>query len=192
MIRDLFPGEYIQSVFVPDYQKLYDAGYRGIIFDIDNTLVHHGDPSTPEIDALFEKIHKTGLKTLLLTNNDEERIGRFITNIDTLYIAEAGKPAPESYIKAIEMMGIKKSEALFMGDQIFTDILGANKSGTDNILVKFIRMPEEKKIGKKRYIEKVIIYLSKILRKRNPRLTGILYDKKGDTESGRKREKAVL
>ena len=66
-----------------DYQKLYQKGFRGIIFDIDNTLVHHGDDSTPEIDDLFRKIQRLGLKTLLLSNNDRGRVERFIKNIDT-------------------------------------------------------------------------------------------------------------
>ena len=66
-----------------DYQKLYQKGFRGIIFDIDNTLVHHGDDSTPEIDDLFRKIQGLGLKTLLLSNNDRGRVERFIKNIDT-------------------------------------------------------------------------------------------------------------
>ena len=70
MIKKYYPYEYAESVFMIDYQKLYQKGFRGIIFDIDNTLVHHGDDSTPEIDDLFRKIQGLGLKTLLLSNND--------------------------------------------------------------------------------------------------------------------------
>ncbi len=83
MIKKYYPYEYAESVFMIDYQKLYQKGFRGIIFDIDNTLVHHGDDSTPEIDDLFRKIQRLGLKTLLLSNNDRGRVERFIKNIDT-------------------------------------------------------------------------------------------------------------
>ena len=83
MIKKYYPYEYAESVFMIDYQKLYQKGFRGIIFDIDNTLVHHGDDSTPEIDDLFRKIQGLGLKTLLLSNNDRGRVERFIKNIDT-------------------------------------------------------------------------------------------------------------
>ena len=83
MIKKYYPYEYAESVFMIDYQKLYQKGFRGIIFDIDNTLVHHGDDSTPEIDNLFRKIQGLGLKTLLLSNNDRGRVERFIKNIDT-------------------------------------------------------------------------------------------------------------
>ena len=152
MLKQYYPYAYADSVFAIDYQKIYDKGYRGILFDIDNTLVHHGDDSTPEIDALFQSIQTTGLRTLLLTNNDEERVTRFIKNIDTLYICDADKPDPKGYIKATEILGVKKEEVLMIGDQIFTDILGANKSGIASILVKFIKLDSETRIGKRRYL----------------------------------------
>lgn len=158
MFKEFFPYECAGSVFEIDYRKLYKKGIRGIIFDIDNTLVHHGDDSTPEIERLFRDIHDAGLKTLLLTNNDEERVERFIKNIDTLYICDAEKPEPEGYRKALKKLKLKKSQAVCVGDQIFTDILGANKAGIPSILVKYIMLPGETKIGKRRYAEKLILW----------------------------------
>lgn len=157
MFKLFYPYEYVDSVFSIDYKKIYNNGYKGIIFDIDNTLVHHGDDSTEEIDELFKKIQNIGLKTLLLSNNNEERVKRFLANIDSLYICDAQKPKKTNYLKAVEMMDIKKEEAIFIGDQIFTDILGANRSGISNILVKFIREKNETKIGKRRQVENVIL-----------------------------------
>ena len=157
MFKLFYPYEYVDSVFSIDYNQLYNMGYRGLIFDIDNTLVHHGDNSTEEIDELFKTIQNIGFKTLLLSNNNEERVKRFLSNIDSLYICDAEKPKTTNYLKAIEMMNVKKEETLFIGDQIFTDILGANKSGIANILVKFIRNENETKIGKRRQVEKIIL-----------------------------------
>lgn len=153
----LYPYAYVDSVFSIDYRKLYEKGYRGLIFDIDNTLVHHGDDSTPEIDGLFRRLHELGFQTLLLSNNNEARVLRFKENIDCLYICDAEKPKPWGYLKAVEMMGIQKEEAILLGDQIFTDILGANRSGIASILVKFIRLPEETKFGKRRMVENMIL-----------------------------------
>ena len=132
----LFPCAYAESVFGIDYQKLYEDGFRGIIFDIDNTLVPHGADSCPEIDELFLKIRSTGLKTLILSNNDEPRVKRFLKNIDALYVCDAEKPKKTGYLKALEMMGLRKEETLCIGDQIFTDIIGANRCGIKGILVK--------------------------------------------------------
>ncbi|MGN1032013.1 MAG: YqeG family HAD IIIA-type phosphatase [Intestinibacter sp.] len=157
MLKIFYPYEYVENVFSINYKKLYDKGYRGIIFDIDNTLVHHGDDSTKEIDDLFQTIQNIGFKTLLLSNNSEKRIKRFIKNIDSLYIHDAKKPNVDNYLKAIVMMNIKKEESIFIGDQIFTDILGANKSQIANILVKYIRLENETKIGKRRHLENLIL-----------------------------------
>ena len=155
--KQFFPTAYCKSVFDIDYQKLYQNGYRGILFDIDNTLVHHGDASTDEVDALFKKIHRTGLKTILITNNDEQRVLNFIKNIDTPYICLADKPHPSAYLKALDILEIKKEEAIVIGDQLFVDITGANRSGMKSIMVKFIQLDSEKKIGKRRYAEYLVL-----------------------------------
>ena len=159
MFSRFYPYEYINSVFVIDYEKIFRKGFRAVIFDIDMTLVPHGEDSTPEVDALFKNIQAAGLKTLLLTNNDEARVKRFIKNIDTLYICDAEKPNPAAYLQAVELLGIKRNEAIFIGDQIFTDILGANKAGIANILVKYVTAYEETNIGIRRRLEKIILKL---------------------------------
>ncbi len=162
MFKMLYPYEYEESVFTIDYNKLHNLGYKGVIFDIDNTLVHHGEDSTTEVDELFREIHKIGLKTILLSNNNVERIKRFLLNIDSMYIPDADKPNVENYFKAIEMLNLKRHEVVFIGDQVFTDIYGANKSGIASILVKFLHYASETKIGKKRTLEKVIIKFYKL------------------------------
>ena len=174
MIGLLFPYEYVDSVFSIDYGKLVQKGFKGIIFDIDMTLVPHGADSAKEIDELFKTIHKAGLKTLLLTNNSEERVKRFIKNIDTLYLCDAEKPNPEGYLKAIQMMGIKKNETVFIGDQIFIDIYGANRCGIASILVKYVTAEVETKIGIRRNLEKIILKLYGITKVYQHRLGDIL------------------
>ncbi|MGN1014469.1 MAG: YqeG family HAD IIIA-type phosphatase [Butyricicoccus sp.] len=178
MLKRFYPYEYADSVFSIDYQKLYDQGFRGILFDIDNTLVHHGDDSTPEIDSLFSQIQSIGLKTILISNNDEARVKRFIKNIDTLYICDADKPNTAAYLKAVKMLGIRKKEALVIGDQMFIDILGANKSGIASILVKFIKLESETKIGKRRYLEYLVLKIWKHNKKYRNRL-GDIYIRNG-------------
>ena len=174
MFHLLFPFEYVDSVFSIDYDKLFQKGYKGVIFDIDMTLVPHGADSTKEIDELFRTIHKAGLQTLLLTNNSEERVKRFITNIDTLYLCDANKPDRDGFLKAIEMMGIGKNEAVFIGDQIFIDIYGANRCGIASILVKYVTAEIETNIGIRRNLEKVILKLYGVTKIYQHRLGDIL------------------
>lgn len=86
----------------------------------------------------------------------------------------------ENYLKAVEMMNLTNKETLFIGDQIFTDILGANRSGIPNILVKFIRTGNKKKIGKRRQLESVILKIYQRHKKYNHRFGNII--RKGNTE----------
>ena len=161
MFKIFYPYEYVKSVFAINYNKLYSKGYKGLIFDIDNTLVHHGDDSTKEVDELFRYIQQIGFKTIILSNNSEERVKRFLKNINSLYIYDAKKPAVSNYLKTLEKLGLRKEEMIVIGDQIFTDIWGANRSGITSILVEFIRKENETKIGKKRQIEKIILWFYK-------------------------------
>lgn len=160
-----FPFEYKEDVQSIDYDMLYKRGVRGLIFDIDNTLVPHGADSTPEVDEFFRKIHQKGFKTLLLSNNSEARILRFKKNIDTLYIYDANKPAPGCFLKAVEMLKLHKDEVVVIGDTTFTDIVGANNAGIASILVKYIGYYKHEWKGFKRYIENVILWLYAISNK---------------------------
>lgn len=110
MFKIFYPYEYVKNVFSIDYDKLYSKGYRGLIFDIDNTLVHHGDDSTDEVNELFKYIQQIGFKTIILSNNSEERVKRFLKNINSPYIYDAKKPATLNYLKAIEKLGLKKKK----------------------------------------------------------------------------------
>ena len=173
MLGMFYPWERANSVFAIDYQKLYDLGYRAVLFDIDNTLVHHGKDSTPEVDELFRQIHRIGLKTILISNNGVTRIERFLRNIDSPYIPNADKPHPANYRKAMALLGVGLKETVFIGDQIFTDILGANRCGIPSILVDFIPAPNETKIGIRRHLEKGILLCWRICRPRRKRIGDI-------------------
>ena len=174
MLKLLYPGYYAKSVFTIDYPKLYAMGYRGLIFDIDNTLVPHGEPSVPEVDELFRRIHAIGFQTILLSDNSEARVTSFMENIDGQYICLAGKPHPASFLKAVEMLGMPTEQVLCIGDQVFMDILGANRAGIESILVRFIGYDTIKHIGKRRQAEKVILWFYRHNRR--------LYDHLGSIE----------
>ena len=160
MFKRFYPFEYVESVFNIDYEKLYNMGFRGIMFDIDNTLVPHGDDSTAEIDELFKRIHAIGFKTLMLSNNGKERIERFLKNIDSDYIDNSEKPKKKNYLEGIKKMGLNKEKVLFVGDQVFTDILGANRAKIPSILVKYIGYYDEGTKGKRRDLESFILKFS--------------------------------
>lgn len=187
MLKNLRPFAHIKDVYCIDYERLYKAGIKGFIFDVDNTLVHHGDESNEKVETLFRDLHHIGLKTMLLSDNSKERIESFTKNIDCPYIYEAGKPQPHAYYQALETLGLKPSEVFYVGDQIFLDILGANRAGIRGILVDFIRIPEVTKLGKKRYLEKALLLLFSLSKRE--RLNKALIIKENDCG---KAKKAIL
>lgn len=161
MFEQFFPKEYLDSTYEIDFERRYAEGKRGIIFDIDNTLVPHGLPADQRAIELFERLKSIGYQTVLLSNNKEPRVKSFAEQVDSLYIYKSGKPMPAGYEKALELMQIEKSQALFIGDQIYTDVWGAKRCGIDTILVKPIHPKEEIQIILKRYLEKPVLYCYK-------------------------------
>ena len=184
----LLPDAYAPDVFAIRYQKLWEMGYRALIFDIDNTLVPHGEDSVPQIDLLFRRLHEIGFETLLLTNNDEARTRRFMQNIETEYICDAGKPDPGGFLRAADLLHCNAEEIVCIGDQMFVDTLGANRAGLDNILVHFIRRPDEQHIGKKRYIEFAVLRMWRYLPRRFHKLECAVRSQSSRQKDGAKPE----
>lgn len=161
MFNKFFPDEYMASTYVISFEKLYKEGYRGVIFDIDNTLVPHGAPADERAKKLFARLEKIGFQSCLLSNNQEPRVKMFNQDIQTNYIYNAHKPSTKNYVKAMEKMGTDKENTLFVGDQLFTDVWGAKRAGIRNILVKPIHPKEEIQIVLKRYLERIVFFFYK-------------------------------
>lgn len=156
-----FPDRYVASTYVIDFEQLYSEGYRGLIFDIDNTLVPHGAPADKRAIALFERLKRIGFRCCLISNNQEPRVKMFNQDIQVDYVFNAHKPSTKNYVKAMEIMGTDRGNSLFIGDQLFTDVWGAKRAGIANILVKPIHPKEEIQIVLKRYLEKVVLHYYK-------------------------------
>ncbi len=161
MLGKFYPGEYMDSTYEIDFDRLYGEGYRGIIFDIDNTLVPHGAPADERACKLFAHLKELGYQCMLLSNNKEPRVKMFNDAVNVSYIFKAGKPKTANYKKAMEQMGTTTENTLFVGDQIFTDVYGANLAGIRTILVKPIHPKEEIQIVLKRYLEKIVLFFYK-------------------------------
>lgn len=154
----LYPDEYMPSTYQIDFDKLYEQGYRGLIFDIDNTLVPHGAPADDRAIRLFAHLKELGFQCVLLSNNKEIRVKMFNEKIGVDYIYKAKKPKPANYRLAMERMHTDCKNTLFVGDQIFTDVCGANLAGIRTILVQPIDPKEEIQIVLKRYLEKIVLF----------------------------------
>lgn len=153
-----YPDDSMDSVYEIDYKKLYQEGYRGLLFDIDNTLVPHGQPADSQAVGLFQRLRGIGFQSCLLSNNKKERVESFHASVGGYFIEDAHKPSVGNYRKAMELMGTDQNNTLFIGDQLFTDIYGAKRAGIRNVLVKPIHPKEEIQIVLKRYLEKIVLH----------------------------------
>lgn len=157
MFQMFYPDEYVESTYSIDFQSLYEQGIRGVLFDIDNTLVEHGADASDRAKELFHRLKEMGLNSCLISNNQIERVERFNRDIHTNYIYNAHKPAKKNYWKAMKIMKTNLDSTIFVGDQLFTDVYGAKRIGMKNILVKPIGKKEEIQIVFKRYLERIVL-----------------------------------
>ena len=154
LLKALYPKRLTASVYDLDWEKLA-AHYGGVVFDIDNTLVPHGAPADQRAEALFGRLQSLGMKTILVSNNKEGRVRPFAESLHTDYVDKAGKPKKKGYEKAIRKLGLVPERILFLGDQIFTDIWGANRAGMYTILTEPVDpSTDEIQIVIKRWFEK--------------------------------------
>ena len=161
MLERLFPDEYLESVDDIDFEMYHKQGIRGIISDIDNTLVPHGAPADKRAVELFARLKKIGFRCCLISNNQEPRVKMFNEKIQVDYIYNAHKPSTKNYRRAMEIMGTKEESTVFIGDQLFTDVWGAKRAGIPNILVKPIHPKEEIQIVIKRRLEAIVLHFYK-------------------------------
>ena len=158
MFDKFFPEEYLASTYEIPFEKLYQEGYRGVIFDIDNPLVPHGAPADERSKALFARLKALGFECCLLSNNQRPRVDLFNRDVNVHAIYNAHKPSVQNYQRAMELMGTDLQNTLFVGDQLFTDVWGAKRTGIRNILVQPIHPKEEIQIVLKRMLEKIVLY----------------------------------
>lgn len=158
MFQKLFPNEYYDSTYHIDFRAFYNRGYRAVLFDVDNTLVEHDAPANEKAKQLIRNLQDMGYGVCFVSNNDEARVKSFNDIVHATYVYKAGKPSARGYREAMSRLGTDEGNTLFVGDQIFTDIWGANRAGVYSILVQPIAKHEEIQIVLKRIPEKWVLH----------------------------------
>lgn len=161
-----YPEHRCASAYDIDYDEFRRAGKRGVIFDIDNTLVHHGAPADKRSVELVERLHSLGFRCAVVSNNKKARVESFSRDCGMdHFVYKAGKPLKKGYLEAASLMGLPVSEILYVGDQIFTDVWGAGRIGMENVLVSPLDPREEIQIVIKRFFEKIVLFFYERSRK---------------------------
>ncbi|WP_217586774.1 YqeG family HAD IIIA-type phosphatase [Lentibacillus saliphilus] len=136
MLKYFMPNEHVKSVFEIQPQKLKELGIKGIITDLDNTLVPWDvKDATDEVITWFALMNDAGIKITIISNNKEDRVKAFSDPLGTPYVFSARKPLGRAFKQVSKEMNLKKEEMVVIGDQLLTDVLGGNKAGLYTVLV---------------------------------------------------------
>ena len=120
----------------PDLLKR--IGVKACAVDLDNTLVY--DYTACLLDGVpqwVENAEKAGIRVMILSNGGEKRVKRVAERLGVLYIAKARKPGCDAFFAAADKLGVNIGETAMIGDQLFTDIRGANRAGAVSVRVRF-------------------------------------------------------
>ena len=155
LLKNLHPDETVRDIRDYDFETAWKEGRRLILFDIDNTFVPHGAPADKTTLELMKKLKEQGFQLCAISNNKKPRVKMFCDAAGVPYVFSARKPSGKGYQEAMDRAGVSPKQTLFFGDQIFTDMLGANRAGVKSVLVKPVDLStDEIQIRLKRILEK--------------------------------------
>lgn len=158
----LLPDLFVNSLMEIPLDNLLENNKKVFILDLDNTITEwNSNELQPEVLEWFEHIGSKGFRACIVSNNGEKRIMQVADKIKIPFIHKARKPSKRAFLKALDIMQVNYKDAVVVGDQIFTDILGGNRAGIYTILVKPINSREF--IGTKisRFFEGIVFKLFK-------------------------------
>ena len=158
MLKSFLPSEHVKSIFDIKPEALNKRGVKGIITDLDNTLVEWDRPvPTPELIQWFENMRTHGILVTVVSNNNEKRVGTFCEPLHTPFIHRAKKPLIGAFKKAAKQMGVKLEETVVIGDQLMTDVFGGNRGGFHTILVTPVSQSDGINTKINRFLERRIM-----------------------------------
>ncbi len=162
MLTKLLPSQYEKSIYHINLASLQEKGIKGIITDLDNTLVEWDRPScTDEVRHWFKQLETYGMKLIIVSNNTNKRVKEFAEPENVVYIHTARKPLIRAFRQACQSMKLNKEEVVVIGDQIFTDVLGGNRAGIHTILVVPVSSSDGLATKLNRKMERIILHWMK-------------------------------
>jgi len=164
LFKKFVPDLYVSNIHQINIEMLKRNGIEGILTDLDNTLVRWDEPdNTEEVVRWFQQLNNEGIRVVVISNNDETRVRKFIGTMDIPFIHKARKPLGRGFVDGLKTLQLPADKVAVIGDQVLTDVLGGNRQGMYTILVD--------PIGDKEYIT------TKINRKIERRIVRYLYRK---------------
>ena len=154
----LYPKEYLNSVKDITIELLNSNNIKGVILDVDNTLIDFERKMPAGVELWVQDLKKKGIKFCIVSNsNNKEKVRQISNTLDVPYIFFAKKPFKSGFKKAQKLLDLNEENIAAVGDQIFTDVIGANRCKMFSILVKPIKEKDYFVTKVKRPIENLVI-----------------------------------
>lgn len=139
------PLDVVDHVSKVDLKAYQEKGFKTLLIDVDNTLIPYDDRNLKPWHKAFRKdIDTYGFKVVLVSNNAQAKIEEFSNAFNAPFVHRAKKPSRRGFKKALTSIQAKTQDTLVIGDQLMTDVYGANRLGVKSILVRPIRTKTEK------------------------------------------------
>ncbi|TWT26213.1 YqeG family HAD IIIA-type phosphatase [Planomicrobium sp. CPCC 101110] len=136
MIKNFIPSQFVKKVSDITPESLLEKNIKGIITDLDNTLVEWDRPeATPLLIEWLKSMKDAGIQVVIVSNNNEMRVKSFADPLEIPFIHQARKPMGRAFRKALKIMEVKRENVVVIGDQMLTDIFGGNLNKLHTILV---------------------------------------------------------
>lgn len=136
-------------------QKLKELGIKGLILDLDNTLTTHDNPVPADgILEWLDCMKKNNIRLMIVSNNHPPRVKPFADMLGLDFVSEGRKPLTKGFREASQKMNLPKNQLAAVGDQIYTDVLGANLYGIKMLYVQPIEHEKTNFFKFKRKMEK--------------------------------------
>ncbi len=137
MLKKFVPNLYIENFEKLPIEVLLKNNIKTLLCDVDNTLVAHTTVyPTQKVFEFLERLQKNNIQLIMISNNNEERVRCFSEKLNVPYYSFSTKPLKKNFIRAMKEHRLKEGETAMLGDQLLTDILGANRMNLLSILTK--------------------------------------------------------
>ena len=152
------PDFLLKDIYAVNDEFIEKNNIKAVIFDIDNTLVGFKEPVPPErVVNFIASLREKGIRVSVASNNSKARVSLFCRDLNIDYISRACKPLPFALLSLCKKMCVSPRNTLMVGDQVYTDSLGANVCGMVSAMVDIIDTKETLTFKIKRALEKPII-----------------------------------
>lgn len=157
-MRLFLPNRHVRSIFELKPEWFIQEGIKGIVIDLDNTLIPWNVKEVPdEVKRWLQTLINSGLQVTIFSNNNRDRVKHFANPLQIPYVYRAKKPLRFGFERAAKKMNVSPGELAVIGDQLLTDVFGGNQFGAYTILVTPLVQSDAPITKLNRQVEKIIL-----------------------------------